>query len=205
MTSPYSQAVRRTLQGLIVGLPAFLYPTHAVGQPVPTASTSVSDRAAVTDNYSPITPKQRLDWSAEGVFGRPAVLAAVAGDVWQTVWNTPPEWGRTWRAEGFRFAEREVDVALSNGIEAGLGSLWSEDPRYTRLGHGGIARRFARHRRTVFVAPRKDGAMAPAWARYAGNTVNNVIEDVWQPPSQRSWQATAVSYTHLTLPTKRIV
>lgn len=177
MTTTRSRAVRRRLQGLVVALPAFLYPTHAVGQPLPTASISVSDRAAVTDSYAPITPKQRLDWSADGVFGRPAVLAAVAGDVWQSAWNTPPEWGRTWRGAGFRFAEREVDVALSNGIEAGLGSLWSEDPRYIRLGHGGIARRFGYAARTVFVAPRKDGAMAPAWARYAGNTVNNVIRE----------------------------
>jgi hypothetical protein len=192
MTSTRSRAVRRTWQGLIVALPAFLYPIHAVGQPLPTASTSMSDRAAITDGYAPITPKQRLDWSADGVFGRPAVLAAVAGDAWQTAWNTPPEWGRTWRGAGSRFAEREVDVALSNGIEAGLGSLWSEDPRYIRLGHGGIARRFGYAARTVFVAPRKDGAMAPAWARYAGNTVNSVIENAWLPSSQRTWQATVI-------------
>jgi hypothetical protein len=34
--------------------------------------------------------------------------------------------------------------------------------------------------------------MAPAWARYAGNTVNNVIENAWLPSSQRTWQATVI-------------
>jgi hypothetical protein len=191
MTTSHSRAVRRTLQGLVVALGAFACPRHAIGQAFPTGSPSVSDRAVASDGYSPITPEQRLDWSANGLFGRPAVLAAIAGDVWQTAWHTPPEWG-TWHGAGYRLAEREADVALSNGIEAGLGSLWSEDPRYIRLGRGAVIRRLGYAARTVFVAPRKDGAMAPAWARYAGNTVNNVIENAWLPPSQRTWRATAI-------------
>jgi hypothetical protein len=190
ITTIRSRAFRQTLQGLVVTLAAFVCPRHAVGQPLPTPSTAVGDAAG--DSYAAITPKQRLEWSADGVFGRPAVLAAIAGDVWLTAWNTPSEWGRTWRGAGFRLAQREVDVALSTGIEAGLGALWSEDPRYLRLGHGGTARRFGYALRTVFLAPRKHGEMAPAWARYAGNTVNNVIANAWLPASQRTWQATVI-------------
>jgi len=121
MTTSHRRAVRRTLQGLVVALGAFACPRHAIGQALPTGSP-VSDRAVASDRYSPITPEQRLDWSANGLFGRPAVLAAIAGDVWQTAWHTPPEWG-TWHGAGYRLAELEADVALSNGIEAGLGSL----------------------------------------------------------------------------------
>lgn len=187
-----SRAVRRTLPGLVVALATFVGPSRAVGQPLPAASTSACDRPADAESYTPITPTERLDWSADGLVGRPAVVAAIAGDLWQTAWNTPPEWGRTWRGAGLRLAQREVDVALSTGIEAGLGALWSEDPRYLRLGRGGIARRVGYAMRTVFLAPRKHGEMAPAWARYAGNTVNNVIENAWLPPSQRTWQATLI-------------
>jgi hypothetical protein len=192
MTTIHSRTLRPTLHGILVTVAAVVFARPAVGQPLPPASASVSDRAAGSDNYSPITPQQRLDWSADGVFGRSAVLAAIAGDVWLTGWNTPPEWGRTWRGAGLRLAQREADVALSSGIEAGLGALWSEDPRYLRLGHGAIARRFGYAVRTVFLAPRKHGEMAPAWARYAGNTMNNVIENAWLPPSQRTWQATVI-------------
>ena len=30
---------------------------------------------------------------------------------------------------------------------------------------------------------RPDGHLAPAWGRYAANTLNNVIENAWLPPS----------------------
>jgi hypothetical protein len=35
----------------------------------------------------------------------------------------------------------------------------------------------------VFLAQRRDGRLAPAWGRYVGNTLNNVIENAWLPPS----------------------
>jgi hypothetical protein len=35
----------------------------------------------------------------------------------------------------------------------------------------------------VFLAQRRDGRLAPAWGRVAGNVFNNVIENTWLPPS----------------------
>jgi hypothetical protein len=183
------RTVRRACQGLAVALAAFAWPGQAGGQPL---AASASGLAETRDSYAPITAKQRLEWSADAVLGRPAVVGAIASAVWQTAWNTPPEWRRTWRGAGLRLAQREADAALSTGIEAGLGSLWSEDPRYVRSGHGAIVRRLGYAARSVFVAPRKNGTMAPAWARYAGNTVNNVVENAWLPPSQRTWQKTMI-------------
>jgi len=37
--------------------------------------------------------------------------------------------------------------------------------------------------KTVMLAPRRDGHLAPAWGRYAANTVNNLIENTYLPPS----------------------
>ena len=37
--------------------------------------------------------------------------------------------------------------------------------------------------KTVLLAPRRDGHLAPAWGRYAGNVFNNTIENTWLPPS----------------------
>src|SRR5690349_3551484 len=161
MPTVHSPAVRRTLPGLVVALATFAGASGAAAQPLPTASRSACVRPGDAESYTPITPTERLDWSADALVGRPAVVAAIAGDLWQTAWNTPPEWGRTWRGAGLRLAQREVDVALSTSIEAGLGALWSEDPRYLRLGRGRIARRVGYAMRTVFVAPRKHGEMAP--------------------------------------------
>jgi hypothetical protein len=169
---------------LIVTSPTFLY-----AQPL--ESTSIPAFALHDDGaYSAITHTERLNWVAEGLIGRPAVLATVGTVAWQTAWNTPPEWGRTWRGAGQRLAQREADVALSSGIEAGLGALWYEDPRYLRSGQRGVRRRMAYAVRTVFIAPRRDGRMAPAWGRYVGNSLNNIIENAWLPPSQRTWEST---------------
>ena len=79
--------------------------------------------------------------------------------------------------------EREADVAISNTIEAGLGALWGEDPRYFRAPHGSVRSRAAHAIKTVVLAPRPDGQFKPAWGRFAGNVVNNVIENAWLPPS----------------------
>jgi hypothetical protein len=37
--------------------------------------------------------------------------------------------------------------------------------------------------KTVILAQRRDGRLAPAWGRVAGNIVNNLIENTWLPPS----------------------
>src|SRR5216683_2399450 len=64
-----------------------------------------------------------------------------------------------------RYAEREADVAISNTIEAGVGALWGEDPRYIPSGRKGIWPRARYAITTAFVAQRPDGHLAPAWAR----------------------------------------
>ena len=46
--------------------------------------------------------------------------------------------------------------------------------------------------KTVVLAPRRDGRLAPAWGRFAGNVVNNVIENAWLPPSVTTPAQTAL-------------
>jgi hypothetical protein len=102
---------------------------------------------------------------------------------WQTAWNQPDEWGRSWSGFGKRYLQREADVAISNTLEAGVGAIWGEEPRYMRLGRGGIKKRAKWAIKTAFVTQRRDGSLHPAWGRYVGNTLNNVIENSWLPPS----------------------
>jgi hypothetical protein len=49
--------------------------------------------------------------------------------------------------------------------------------------------------RTVFLAPRRDSHLAPAWGRYAGNVFNHVIENTWLPPSITTPEQTAFRST----------
>jgi len=144
------------------------------------------------DAYVPVTGAQRVEWTVVGAVG-PKSLSIVGplAAAWQTGFNQPDEWGRGWSGFGKRYAEREADVAISNTIEAGLGALWGEDPRYIASGRKGIWPRARYALKTSVLAQDRDGHLRPAWARYAGNTLNNVIENAWLPPSQTTAAQTA--------------
>lgn len=147
--------------------------TQTAAAPAPTALA-----------YVPIDGAQRVDWIVDGTIGRRSLFAVgPLAAVWQTGFNTPDEWGRGVSGIAKRYAEREADVAISNTIEAGLGALWREDPRYIRSGRKGIWPRARYAIKTVVLAQRRDGTLKPAWGRYTGNVVNNLIENTWLPPS----------------------
>lgn len=141
---------------------------------------------------APITGAERINWIAEGMLGPRSLAIGALASTWQTSWRIPDEPSRS--AFGFRerFLEREADVAISNTIEAGLGALWGEDPRYVRAPPGTARSRAAHALKTVVLAPRADGQLKLAWGRFAGNTLNNVIENAWLPPSMTTPRQTAL-------------
>jgi hypothetical protein len=161
---------------LIVTL-SVIVPASGVCQPAPDPPLSAG-------TYVPITGTQRIDWIVDGTIGRRSLfVVGPLATAWQTGFNTPEEWGRGASGIGRRYAQREADVAISNTIEAGLGALWGEDPRYIRSGRKGIWPRARYAIKTVFLTQGRDGRLRPAWGRYAGNTLNNLIENAWLPPS----------------------
>jgi hypothetical protein len=137
-----------------------------------------------TISAPPITAKERISWIVVGTIG-PRSLFAVGpwSAAWFTAWNTPEEWGQTWSGFGKRYLQREADVSISNTLEAGLGAIWGEDPRFVPSHRRGIWPRARFAMKSALLAPRRDGHLAPAWGRYAGNVLNNVIENTWLPPS----------------------
>lgn len=154
---------------------------------------SASDAAGQSlAGYVPIDAGQRLDWIVEGTIGLRSLAVGVASAGLQTAWDLPPEWERSWRGAAKRYAAREADVALSNTIEGGLGAIWGEDPRYIRAPHGPIRSRIKYAMKTVVLAPRRDGNLRPAWARYAGNVVNNLLENAWLPARATTPAQTAI-------------
>ena len=170
---PSRVSVVAALSLLLVAPAAALCQPAADPPPPPTA-----------DHYVPITGVQRIDWTVDGTIGRRSLtVVGPLATVWQTGFNSPEEWGRGAAGIAKRYAQREADVAISNTIEAGLGALWGEEPRYIRSGRKGIWPRARYAMKTVFLTQRRDGSLKPAWGRFAGNTVNNLIENTWLPPS----------------------
>ena len=154
-------------------------PAAALCQPAAAAPPPLT-----ADHYVPITGVQRIDWTVDGTIGRRSLtVVGPLATVWQTGFNSPEEWGRGAAGIAKRYAQREADVAISNTIEAGLGALWGEEPRYIRSGRKGVWPRARYAMKTVFLTQRRDGSLKPAWGRFAGNTVNNLIENTWLPPS----------------------
>lgn len=172
--------MRSTTLALLVT--AVLLPAVARAQPAAKPEARVDE---------PMTAKDRVDWIVDGTIGlKSLAVVGPIGTAWQTAWNTPEEWGRTWSGAGKRYLQREADVAISNTIEAGLGAIWGERADYIPSHKHGIKPRLGYALKTVFLAYRPDGHLAPAWGRYAGNTVNNLIENTWLPPSATTWQQT---------------
>jgi len=171
------------------------WPAAAFAQPVdaePVEQDQVATKPVTADAYVPITTGERVHWIVDGTIGPQSLfIVGPLSAAWQTAWNTPEEWGRSWSGVGKRYAQREADVAISNTIEAGLGALWGEDPRYIPSARKGIWPRARYALKTSVLAQGRDGRLRPAWGRYAGNTLNNIIENAWLPPSQTTAAQTA--------------
>jgi len=151
------------------------------------------EKPLTADAYVPITPGQRISWIVSGTIGPESLfIIGPLAAAWETAFNQPEEWGRGWSGFGKRYLQREADVAISNTIEAGLGALWGEEPRYVPSARKGIWPRARYALKTSVLAQGRDGRLRPAWARYAGNTLNNVIENSWLPPSQTTAAQTAL-------------
>jgi hypothetical protein len=147
---------------------------------------------AATPTYEPIAPSGRVYWVVDGIVGFQSLGVGLFGAAWDTAFNSPEEWGQTRSGLGKRYLQRFADVAISNTLEAGVGSLWGEEPRYVPSRRKGIWPRGRYATKTVFLAQRPDGHLAPAWGRYVGNTLNNVIENAWLPPSATTPRQTVI-------------
>ena len=147
------------------------------------------------DRYVPISGTGRLRWIARCSLAPRSLAAGVLVAGWQTAWNLPREWDRTWTGAGKRYLAREPHVAVANLFEAGLGALWGEDPRYIRSGLSGIWPRAGHAIKSAFLAPGPDGRLRPAWARYVGNATHTAIEATWLPPSTRTTGQAALRFS----------
>ncbi len=190
---------RSFVRPLVLVAAILCVPRAALCQPSidtsPTEQTpSVAPTAPLTAGaYVPLIAPQRIDWIVHATVGpRSLFVVGPLSTTWQLALDQPEEWGRGGSGIAKRYAERMADVAMSNVIEAELGALWGEDPRYVRSGRKGFWPRTRYVLKTIVLAQRRDGSLKPAWSRYAANTVNNVIENSWLPPSQTTGGQTAL-------------
>jgi hypothetical protein len=156
----------------------------ALGQSAGEASKQFAAGNERLTNYQPASASDRMKWFVVSTAGPLSLLAAgpiSAG--FGTAINRPKEYGPHWEGFGKRYGMRLTGVSTGNAIEASLGSLWGEDPRYFQSPRRGFGTRVKYVIKTTFVAPRRDGTLHPAYARYIGNVGNNFLSNTWRVQS----------------------
>jgi hypothetical protein len=132
-------------------------------------------------NYQPITSEGRLNWTLANTIGPTSLVGGVLSAGWGTLLNHPTEYGTHWDGFGSRYGMRLTGLATSNIMEAGLGALWSEDPRYFRDKGQPFGSRVRRVVKMTFLAEDRNGRTMPAYARFAAVSASSFLSDTWRP------------------------
>lgn len=135
-------------------------------------------------NYQPITGSGRAQWVVFNTAGPASIAGGVISAGWGTLFNTPKEYGPHWEGFGKRYGMRLTGVSVSNTMEAGLGAIWGEDPRYFRAGEGPFKNRVGHVIKRTFLAQNRQGRTMPAYARYVAIPANNFISNTWRADSE---------------------
>jgi len=143
--------------------------------------------------YMPITPEERLQWFVRSTVGLQSLLLAgpfSAG--WGTAFGNPPEYNNGWKGFAQRYGMRLTGLSTGNAMEASLGAIWGEDPRYFRTTNQPFKKRVINVIDLTFRAYRPDGDRHFAYARTMGNVGNNFLSNTWRVPSESDWQSASL-------------
>lgn len=134
--------------------------------------------------YEPITGRERVHWLGKSIIGPESLMAGVLSAGILTAANEPREFRPTWGGFAQRYGMRLTGVATGNAIEAGLGAIWGEDPRYDRAQGEPFGSRVWNVVKLTFAARYSDGHIAPAYARLVAIPGNNVLSNLWRAESE---------------------
>jgi hypothetical protein len=169
----------------------------AVGQGVqinPANQTPPAPQAKSTSikPYHAIMPKQRLSWFLDSTLGPQTLTVGLFSAGFGTARDAPHEYGPHWEGFGKRYAMRLTGVSTGNAMEAGIGAVWGEDPRYFRTYRQPVSGRIRNIVMMTFLAHNCVGALMPAYARYTATAGNNFLSNTWRVDSEANNRAAAV-------------
>lgn len=147
---------------------------------------SMSVAAWAQDVSEPITASQRAEWVLKRTLG-PTTLLFTAFDAGLGTWrDSPYELGPHWTGFAQRYGLHVADTALATGIEASVGALWGEDPRYRRAPEKSFRGRVGNVFRMTVVSHDSSGREMPAYARFIAVPGAAFISNTWKPDSENS-------------------
>lgn len=151
------------------------------------ASTGVSAPVSSSDDPRPITAEQRVGWALANTLGPQAIIGEAFSAGFGTWRDKPVEFGSHWDGFGKRAGADLSEAGVSHSMEAGLGAIWGEDPRYYRDAGAPIKNRLAHVIKMTFFARNREGALMPAYARFIAIPSSSALSSAWRPESERSF------------------
>ncbi|MGA2369112.1 MAG: hypothetical protein ACLPPV_20680 [Candidatus Korobacteraceae bacterium] len=139
-------------------------------------------------DYQPITAEERLTWFTRETVGPKSLTAGLFSSAIGTAMDSPHEYGPHWDGFAQRYGMRMTGISTGNAIEASLGAVWGEDPRYFRTVHHPFGDRVKNVVDLTFRAYRPDGERHLACARFVAEFGNNFLSNTWRVPSDSDWQ-----------------
>jgi hypothetical protein len=83
--------------------------------------------------YHPFTPRQSLQWFTKATMDPANLAGGIFDAAFGTAPNRPKEYGPHWGGFADRYGMGVTRSATGNAIEAGVGLILREDPRYFRV------------------------------------------------------------------------
>jgi hypothetical protein len=168
-------------------MPGTLASTVAPGSEGEASSSSFNAASSSSsDARRPISGKERIDWVAKGTMGPEGVAGELFSAGWGTLFNSPKQYGTHWQGFGDRLGMGVAGNAVSNTMEAGLGAIWGEDPRYTRDAGAPFGHRVGHAAKMTFLAQNRDGNLTPAYARFIAIPGSNFLSNTWRVDGDNS-------------------
>ena len=132
----------------------------------------------------PISAQTRFQWLLVENLGIGSLLDDVAFGAIDTGLNVPKEYKTHWEGFGERTGMIAANYGVKSTMEAGLGSIWGEDPRYLPTVGLSMKSRIAYVVKMTFLARDRAGNAMPAYSRYIAYPASSFLSNEWQPTSQ---------------------
>ena len=159
-------------------------------EPLPLPSgASVSVAAPQTPR---LTLSKRYQWAAGTSLSPQRLAGSAITSAWSTAINEPDEYGPHWDGYAKRIGLRAASGATGTMMEASIGALWNEDPRYERAAGQPVSKRLGHVFAMTFLARDQNGRLMPAYARYISVPGNSYLSNLWRPDSETDARHTAV-------------
>jgi hypothetical protein len=147
-----------------------------------TSSSFNPAASSSSDARQPITAQGRIDWVVRGTIGPESLAAGLFSAGWGTLFNRPRTYGPHWEGFGDRYGMRLTGIVTSDTMEAGLGAIWGEDPRYIRDAGAPFINRVGHTAKMTFMAENRDGQLRLAYARFIAIPSSNFLSNAWRAP-----------------------